>query len=133
MSLTYLVDTDWVIDHLNGVTAISQRLNDLSADGIGLSIISLAELFEGVAYSRNPQASQQGLDEFLGGVSLIDITPEIARIFGRERGRLRKQGQISGDFDLLIAATCLHHDLTLLTNNRKHFERIVNLKLVPVE
>ena len=34
-----------------------------------------------------------------------------------------------GDMDLLIAATALQHDLTLLTNNRNHFERIEVLRL----
>ena len=32
-----------------------------------------------------------------------------------------------GDMDLLIAATAIRHDLTLLTNNRRHFERIPSL------
>jgi len=36
-----------------------------------------------------------------------------------------------GDFDILIAATALHHDLTLVTRNRRHFERIPNLALYP--
>ena len=38
------------------------------------------------------------------------------------RGRL-------ADFDLHIAATALHHDLTLLTFNLRHFDRVPNLKL----
>jgi predicted nucleic acid-binding protein len=33
--------------------------------------------------------------------------------------------------DIFIAATALTHDMTLLTLNRKHFERIENLKLHP--
>jgi predicted nucleic acid-binding protein len=35
-----------------------------------------------------------------------------------------------GDIDLFIAATCLHHDLTLLTTNRIHFQRIPGLRIV---
>ena len=31
--------------------------------------------------------------------------------------------------DHLIAATAIHHDLTLLTFNRRHFERVLDLKL----
>jgi len=34
-----------------------------------------------------------------------------------------------GDFDLLIGATALQHNLTLLTNNRRHFELIEGLSL----
>lgn len=32
-------------------------------------------------------------------------------------------------FDILIAATALHHDLALVTRNRAHFQRIPGLKL----
>ncbi|MDQ2810105.1 MAG: type II toxin-antitoxin system VapC family toxin [Chloroflexota bacterium] len=35
-----------------------------------------------------------------------------------------------GDADTLIAATALHHDLTLVTGNRRHFSRIPNLTLL---
>jgi predicted nucleic acid-binding protein len=42
-------------------------------------------------------------------------------LFGRERFRLRRAGQAVPDFDLLVAATALHHDLTLLTRNLRHF------------
>jgi len=54
-------------------------------------------------------------------VTLVGIDEEIAKIFGRERGRLRAAGMKIGDMDLLIAATALQYDLTLLTNNRNHF------------
>jgi predicted nucleic acid-binding protein len=39
---------------------------------------------------------------------------------------------IVGDLDLLIGATALHHDLTLLTNNRRHFERIEGIRIESV-
>jgi len=42
---------------------------------------------------------------------------------------MRKHGQIMGDFDLLIAATALKHNLKLLTNNRKHFAGIAGLQI----
>jgi predicted nucleic acid-binding protein len=34
------------------------------------------------------------------------------------------------DFDLMIAATCLRHDLTVLSNNRRHFERVEGLTII---
>jgi predicted nucleic acid-binding protein len=65
-------------------------------------------------------------------VTVLGIDEEICRIFGRERGRLRRQGQLIGDLDLLIAATCVHYELTLLTNNRRHFDRIEGLPIQSV-
>ena len=52
--------------------------------------------------------------------------------FGHERGRLRAAGKTVGDFDLLLGATALRHGLTLLNNNRRHFELIEKLQLVSV-
>jgi tRNA(fMet)-specific endonuclease VapC len=129
MTIRYLIDTDWVIDHLNQIDHVVNRLKELRPQGLALSIISLAELSEGVQYSRDPGRSQQTLDAFLEDVSVLGIDEEICKIFGRERGRLRKAGQLIGDFDLLIAATGLHYGLTVLTNNRQHFERVQGLQI----
>jgi tRNA(fMet)-specific endonuclease VapC len=45
------------------------------------------------------------------------------------RGDLKRRGLTIGDFDILIAATALHHDLTLVTRNRRHVSRIPDLQL----
>jgi tRNA(fMet)-specific endonuclease VapC len=132
MTIRYLIDTDWVIDHLNAIGRVVNRLKELRPQGLALSIVSLAELSEGVQYSRNPEQSKQALDAFLEDVSVLGIDEEICKIFGRERGRLRKEGQLIDDFDLLIAATSLHYGLTVLTNNRTHFERVKGLRIESV-
>lgn len=132
MTIRHLVDTDWVIHYLNGRQDIVARLEILKHEGLGLSIISLAELYEGVYYSRDPEGDERGLNDFLQGVTLLGLDEETAKLFGRERGRLRAAGLIIGDFDLLIAATALQYNLTLLTNNRQHFERVEGLRLESV-
>lgn len=128
--MRYLLDTDWVIHYLNGHSQIVGRVQEFSAQGLALSFVSLAELYEGVFYSRDPGKGEEGLQAFLRGVELLGLDDETTRIFGRERGRLRAQGQTIGDFDLLIGATALRHDLAILTNNRRHFELIEGLQLI---
>ena len=49
--------------------------------------------------------------------------------FARMRSELRRQGNLIPDFDLLIAATALEHDLILMTRNTRHFARIAGLRL----
>jgi tRNA(fMet)-specific endonuclease VapC len=125
----YLIDTDWAIHYLNNRSDIVQRLHVLQDDGLAPSLISLAELYEGVFYSRDPEGDERDLQDFLRGVTVLGIDDGTCRIFGRERGRLRASGTLIGDFDLLIGATALHYNLTLLTNNRRHFERIDGLRI----
>ena len=54
MTIRYLIDTDWAIDHLNQIDRVVTRLKELRPQGLALSVISLAELSEGVHYSRTP-------------------------------------------------------------------------------
>ena len=130
MKISYLIDTDWIIHYLLGAAPIKKRLRELKPEGLAVSIISLAEVYEGVFYSRDPKASQKGFDEFLENVSIFGVDDEICQVFAKERGKLRKKSALIGDFDLLIASTCLCHEVTLLTNNVRHFERIEGLKLI---
>jgi tRNA(fMet)-specific endonuclease VapC len=128
-SLSFLIDTDWVIDHFNGVTQVTRRLKELQPQGLGLSVVSAAELWEGAFFSRDPKRSQETLEGFLSGVDIVGLDEEICKRFGQLRGSMRKRGQTVGDFDLLIAATALRHNLKLLTNNRKHFEAVAGLEI----
>jgi tRNA(fMet)-specific endonuclease VapC len=106
----------------------------LAEEGLGLrlSIISIAELYEGVFNSTNPERNERELQHFLQDVSTVQLDEETCRIFGRERANLRRAGRIITDTDLLIAATALRRNLTLLTNNRRHFERVDGLTIISV-
>ena len=129
MKIAYLIDTDWIINYLYGREQVVKKLEELEPEGMAVSVISLAELYEGAYYSKNPEASQKGIEDFLEDIPILGISKEICKIFGLERGKLRKQGNIIEDFDLLIASICLHYDLTLLSNNRKHYDRIEGLRI----
>ncbi len=85
--MKYLIDTDWVIDHLHNVERVAQRLEELGPEGLGLSVISLAELYEGIFNSTDPAGNEQALQDFLSGVvEVVLVDEETCRMFGRERG-----------------------------------------------
>lgn len=130
MIFKYLVDTDWVIHHLHGRKDITAKLREFRKDGVAISVISLAELYEGVYYSHNPVKDELALNLFLSdGIVVVGIDEDICRIFAQERGRLRNEKKLIGDFDLFIASTCLYYKLTLLTGNKKHFEVVKSLQI----
>ena len=126
----YLLDTDWVVDVLNGQETATQTLIGLAPDGLALSLISYGELYEGAYFSRDPQTALEVLRTFLQGKALLPLTTAIMERFGILRGSLpRRLRQQIGDMDILIAATAVEHSLTLLTRNLKDFQHIPQLKL----
>ena len=124
------MDTDWVIDYLHKADRTARRLDELLPDGVGLSVISLAELYDGLARSRNPDADTEALRLFLEAVEVVPLDDAACRVFGEERARLREEGNLIGDMDILIGATAISNSLTLLTNNRRDFRRIQGLNIV---
>lgn len=127
--MAYLIDTDWTIDYLTGVARTVARVDELRPAGVALSIISVAELYEGAFYARNPSASERALRRFIDSVEVLVLDDDVCRLFARERGRLRASGSIIGDFDILIGATAIRHGLIVLTNNRRHFSRLQGIEL----
>lgn len=87
MNVSYLVDTDWAIDYLNGQDQTRKRLEELEDSGLAFSIISLAEVYEGIYYSKDPEGNEKALLDFLQDVTVIGIDEEGCRLFGKERGR----------------------------------------------
>ena len=127
-----LLDTDWAIDYLNRIPRTVRRVDELRPQGISISIVSVAELYEGSLNSNNPVRDEHLMTEFLDQYPIIGLDVPICRIFGMERARLRAMGTPIQDLDLLIGATALHNDLTLLSNNRRHFERLPGLRIISV-
>ena len=130
--MRYLIDTDWAIDYLRDVPRVADRVEALRADGIAISIISIAELYEGRYVTRDPEGSERRIQDFLAGVTTLPLDDETCRVFGRERGRLRAAGMLIADVDLFIATTAARHGLTVLTNNRRHFERVQGIEIISV-
>ncbi len=126
----YLLDTDWIVDILNGQENAIHTALELAPAGLAVSIITYGELYEGAAFAHDPDPALSGLRHFLKGKPILPLTQPVMERFAKIRGSLpRPIRQQIGDLDILIAATCLEHNLTLLTRNLKDFQQIPNLKL----
>lgn len=128
--IRYVLDTDVVLDHLNGIQSATDCIDSLPEGEVALSVITFGEVLEGALGGRGPAAAVAGVDLFRENKTLLDVTVDIARIFAQLRCDLRQRGRLIPDSDLLIAATALHHDATLVTRNTRHFERIPDLTLM---
>lgn len=129
--MKYLIDTDWVIEVLKGKRDIIAKLLSFTPEGLTISLITYGEIYDGIIHGQHRQRHEQGFLKFLESVEILPLTPAIMQEFAQLRGNLRSQGQLIGDLDILIAATALHHNLIVLTNNRSHFQRISGLTLLP--
>ena len=130
--MRYLLDSDWVIDALRGGRASDrtrQRIDQLAPQGIAISMISLAELSVGPNLVEASARSRMEMLSFIEEFTLLGVDAATCEIFGSIKAGLQLRGQLIDDFDTMIAATALQYDLTLLTNNARHFERIDGLRI----
>lgn len=128
--MRYLVDSDWIIDATIGRARALETLDRLSADGLGVSIVSVAEIYEGAFSVEDPAPSLRALRNFLDDFAVLPVTDHAAEQFARLRSELRAQGRLIPDLDLMIAATALSTDLVLVTRNVRHFARVPGLRLL---
>jgi predicted nucleic acid-binding protein len=127
--MPYLIDTDWVIDALVGRARAVNTIRRLARQRLCVSLITLAEVYEVAFESPNPGAHLGNSQRFFAGMRVIGLSEPIIEGFAEIRSLLRRRGMLIPDFDILIAATALYHDLTLLTFNVNHFQRIPNLRV----
>ena len=125
----YLLDTDTIIYSLKGDTNIQENLRLHVNDLLQISIITLMELYYGVYKSQHVDANLAKIKTLEQSFEILPTGQETAEIFGRLKARLELDGNRLDDFDLINASTALTHNLVLVTNNEKHFERIEGLKL----
>lgn len=128
---SYFLDTSIIIDFLRGKEKTANLINNLDGK-ITSSYLCLGELFEGVYFSKNKKVESIILQLFSGLNTSYGIDREIAIKFGFLRQQLRKKGSMIEDIDIFIAATCLVHNLYLVTLNTKHFSRINELQIYKI-
>jgi predicted nucleic acid-binding protein len=66
-------------------------------------------------------------------LTILPLDESTMRQYAFLRSEMKRQGRLLPTPDLLIAATALHHNLTLVTRNRKHFDRIPSLNVASPE
>jgi tRNA(fMet)-specific endonuclease VapC len=128
-SVRYLLDTNTCIYVINTrPPAVLERFLAHEIDGLGISVITVSELYWGVCKSGSVR-NQTALDRFLSPLTVIDFDQSAARKYGELRAHLDKQGTPIGLLDMQIAAHALSLGLTLVTNIVREFERVPGLKV----
>jgi tRNA(fMet)-specific endonuclease VapC len=128
MAVAFLLDTNTVSFHIRGSSsALQRRLGRTRAARVGLSVVTEMELRYGLA--RNPRLRIAPLvEEFLAGITVLPLTSDVARVYGRVCAELEASGTPIGPLDLMIASQALAQRATLITNNTREFGRIRSLR-----
>ena len=127
----YALDSNIISYFLKNDTVIVKRINE-EKDKMNKFVVPPIVYFEVKNWlMKNKSMNKMEIFQRIYSDQGIDVLDkDIFDIAITERLKLQEQGFSIEDDDLLIAAYCLKHNLTLVTNNTKHFKDIDNLELV---
>ncbi|MBQ6192810.1 MAG: PIN domain-containing protein [Prevotella sp.] len=122
----YLLDTCVCISMFRNEGKVRETLQKVGIENCYISEITVAELYFGLAKSTDKKRKLEDIKEVQ---HLFRVIPAYSSFkeYGEIRHSLEHTGQRVDQFDLLIGATALHHKMTLVTSNVKHFERMEEL------
>ena len=115
---TYLLDTSVIIDVLNGKRNRDQLLKGLLSQGdmLACCAVNVSEVYAGMLPKE-----ETNTEAFLQSLDYYEINWEVAKRAGLLKREYSKKGQTLSLTDTTIAAVALEYNLTLITDNVKHY------------
>jgi len=128
--MKYLIDTNICIYIMNNhPAAVLEKFKQVQVGDIGISSITVSELYYGACKSNRMKHNFDRLEEFLYPFDILNYDENASREYGKIRARLEKKGLVIGPLDMLIAAHALSLQRIIITNNAKEFKRINSLRV----
>jgi predicted nucleic acid-binding protein len=125
---TYLLDTSVIIDVLNGKRYRDALLKDLLSQGdlLACCAVNVSEVYAGMLPKEEAKT-----EALLQSLEYYEINWNVAKQAGLLKRDYSKKGQTLSLPDTTIAAVALEYNLTLITDNVKHYP-MPQLKLYPL-
>lgn len=128
---THLLDTSVYSQRLRpkphpGVVRRWKRLGD---HRMAISAICEAELLYGLEKRNSPRLWQEYRFALEGKLTIHPVDRGVVQRYATLKADMEASGHPRADFDLLIAATALRHNLILATGNMDHFKSISGLQI----
>jgi len=122
-----VADTGIFIEHLRAKDKLSTTLYKMSENtDIYISAVTVYELYMG-ATNKDKEKDVMNITE---NFTVLPFTDTVAQKAAELYHKLRLSNQMIEFRDIFIAATCLVHELPIVTLNKKHFKRIDGLKIL---
>jgi tRNA(fMet)-specific endonuclease VapC len=123
--LVIILDSDHCVAVLRGHASLANRLS--ASEEIAVTAVTVGELVHGARKSARPDENLARLDMLVSALTVLPFDESAARRFGVLKADLERAGASIGDLDLQIASIVLQSDSSLVTHNRRHFERVPGL------
>ena len=125
------LDATFIIDILRGNREVLSLVSKFDKLNVIKSIPSpvVSEIFQGIHLSRDLNQEEQKIGRLVNSLEILSLTKNSAILAGKISSSLMKEGQDIGLVDCMIAAIAITNNEILVTKNKKHFERIPNLKI----
>lgn len=121
----YMLDTDIASHVIKGRSpAVEARLASVPPDRTCLSAVTRAELLYGLKRLPPEHRLRIAVKQFLKIIRTLPWDLDAAEHYADIRHQLVASGQPIGEMDMMIAAHSLAAGAVLVSNNRRHFERI---------
>ena len=127
--MNYIVDTDILIYFFKNNKKVVNKFSKISNENIFTTIINYTELLFGAYNSINVEQNLKKFKSFLEDINVLDFDKAAAEKFSQLKTKLKREGNLIEDLDLMIASICLVNNFVLVTNNTKHFSRIEGLSV----
>ena len=116
------------------VQAFLQRVIDTAGDQeAALSAVGVVELVHGIHRADTPERRARReafVEEFLSTVAIYPLTTDVARLAGKLDAEQQSRGVVIPFADLLIGATALSLQYSVLTINPRHFRHVPGLAVI---
>jgi tRNA(fMet)-specific endonuclease VapC len=127
-----LIDTSILIAYERGRLNVDAIVLGREDEAFFLSVISASELLHGVHRAQQAAIRTRRaafVEAVLSRFPMLEIDLSVARTHAAIWSNLAANGQMIGVHDSWISATCIAHDLTLMTENVREFERVPGLRM----
>jgi tRNA(fMet)-specific endonuclease VapC len=117
------------------VSLLATIEHELGETEIVLSSITVIELEHGLHRAQTAEQARKRreyLDTVFAAIPVKSFTQTMAQLAAKIDAEARRSGQTIPFADLLIGVTALHLGYKLATRNRRHFQMIPNLAIVPL-
>lgn len=127
--MSFLLDTNICSAHLKQRSGLIHRFVQ-HGGSLHVSTIVLGELYTWAYRRGDPQKLLSVIEnDLLPDLILLAFDRSCANKFGQLQSDALRQGAVINPVDLMIAATAMVYDLTLVTHNTKHFQAVPGLRV----